>query len=121
MKVLAGQRYTLDESDSYIQIVSGVIEAYAVTTDKASFRQSFLMNIEVGQAAFPAIDNRIKVIIYAVEDSEVEVVKFDNESLDNLKNLMSLWFKNLTGISWLSTLVDHGDDVLLSWRKEIVL
>ncbi len=122
MKLLAGQRYSLDDSTSFIQVVSGKIEAYAVTADKASFRQSFLMNIEAGQAAFPAIDNkRIKVVIFAVEDSEVEELKFDNESAENLKILMNLWFKNLTKISWLGSLADHGDDVLLSWRKGDVL
>ena len=122
MKLLAGQRYSLDDSVSFIQVVTGKIEAYAVTTDKASFRQSFLMNIEPGQAAFPAIDNkRIKVILFAVEDSEIENQNFDSQSVDNLKKLMKLWFKNLTGISWLGSLADRGDDVLLSWRKEIVL
>ncbi len=122
MKLLAGQRYSLDDSVSFIQVVTGKLEAYAVTTDKASFRQSFLMNIEPGQAAFPAIDNkRIKVILFAVEDSDIENKIFDSLSVDNLKILMKLWFKNLTGISWLGSLADRGDDVLLSWRKEIVL
>ena len=122
MKLLAGQRYTLDESDSYIQLVSGKLEAYAVTADKASFRQSFLMSIEVGQAVFPAIENkRINVLIFVVEDSEVEELKFDSQSVENLKNSMKLWLKNLTGISWISSLADHGDDVLLSWRKGNVL
>ena len=118
MKILAGQRYTLDESDSYIQLVSGKLEAYAVTADKASFRQSFLMTIEAGQAAFPAIDNkRINVVIFVAEDSEVEELKFDSQSVEYLKNQMTLWLKNLTKISWLGSLADHGDDVLLSWRK----
>ena len=122
MKLLAGQRYSLDDSLSFIQVVTGKLEAYAVTTDKASFRQSFLMNIEPGQAAFPAIDNkRIKVILFAVEDSDIENKIFDSLSVDNLKKLMKFWFKNLTTISWLGSLADHGDDVLLSWRKEIVL
>ena len=122
MKLLAGQRYSLDDSGSFIKVVSGKIEAYAVTADKASFRQSFLMNIEVGQSAFPAIDNkRIKVVVFAVEDSDVEELKFDNESVENLKNQMTLWLKSLTNIPWLGSLADHGDDVLLSWRKGNVL
>ncbi len=122
MKLLSGQRYSLDDSASFIQVVSGKIEAYAVTANKASFRQSFLINIEVGQAAFPALDNkRIKVVIFAVEDSEVEEHKFDSESWEKLKCLMSTWFKSLTEIPWLSSLADHGDDVLLSWRKGNVL
>lgn len=122
MKLLAGQRYSLDDSVSFIHVVTGKLEAYAVTNDKASFRQSFLMNIEPGQSAFPAIDNkRIKVILFAVEDSDIENKAFDSLSVDNLKKLMKLWFKNLTGISWLGSLADRGDDVLLSWRKEIVL
>jgi ATP-binding cassette subfamily C protein len=118
MELIAGKRYPLDDSAGFIKVVAGKIEAYAVTANKASFRQSFLMNIEAGQAAFPAIDNkRIKVIIYAVEDSEVEEVRFDSQSVDNLKHQMELWLKNLTDVPWLSTLADHGDDVLLSWRK----
>ena len=122
MKLLAGQRYSLDDSVSFVRVISGKIETYAVTANKASFRQSFLMNIEVGEAAFPAIDNkRIKVVIYAVEDSEVEELKFDNESVEKLKILMNSWFKNLTSISWLGSLADHGDDVLLSWQKGNIL
>ena len=30
---------------------------------------------------------------------------------------MSLWFKNLTNVPWIGSLADHGDDVLLTWRK----
>ncbi len=123
MKLLAGQRYLLEDSASFIQVISGKIEAYAATTDKASFRQSFLINIEAGQAAFPALDRfkRINVILYAVEDSEIEKIEFDNASVDDLKKLMSLWFKNLTDVSWIGSLADHGDDVLLTWRKGNVL
>ncbi len=123
MILLAGQRYLLEDSASFIQVISGKIEAYAVTTDKASFRKLFLINIEAGQAAFPALDKfkRINVILYAVEDSEVEKIEFANCSVDNLKKLMSLWFKNLTNVTWIGSLADHGDDVLLTWRKGNVL
>lgn len=118
MELIAGKRYSLDDSASFIKVVAGKVEVYAVTANKASFRQSFLINLEAGQAAFPAIDNkRIKVIIYAVENSEVEEIKFDSQSVEDLKNQMKLWLKNLTNVPWLSTLADHGDDVLLSWRK----
>ena len=37
MKILAGQRYSLEDPASFIQVKSGKIEAYAVTTDKSSF------------------------------------------------------------------------------------
>ena len=118
MELIAGKRYSLDDSASFIKVVAGKVEVYAVTANKASFRQSFLINLEAGQAAFPAIDNkRIKVIVYAVENSEVEEIKFDSQSVEDLKNQMKLWLKNLTNVPWLSTLADHGDDVLLSWRK----
>ena len=119
MKLLAGQRYSLDDSASFIQVISGKVEAYAVTTNKSSFRQTFLINIEAGQAAFPALDKfkKINVILYAVEDSEIEKKYFDSSSIENTKPLMSLWFKNLTNIFWIANLANHGDDVLIKWRK----
>ena len=119
MKLLAGQRFSIDDNSSYILVVSGKVEAYAVTTNKSSFRQTFLINIEAGQAAFPALDKfkKINIILYAVEDSELEKQYFDNSSIDNLKPLMSLWLKNLTNISWIANLANHGDDVILSWSK----
>lgn len=116
--LLAGQRYSLEDSASFIKVVSGKVEVYAVAANKEFFRQAFLMNLEAGRFAFPAIDNkRIKIIIYAVEDSNIEEIKFDSQSVENLKKQMIIWLKKLTDVLWLSTLADHGDDVLLSWRK----
>ena len=73
MKLIAGERFRLHDDNTYIKLVSGKLEAYAVTRKKQSFRQIFLTEITPGQAAFPSMDEfeQIDVLIYAVEDSEL--------------------------------------------------
>ena len=71
MKLLAGQRFLLEDTEAFIKVVSGQAEAYAVTAGDVSYRQFYLLDVAEGQAAFPAMDGfgEIKVLLYAVEDS----------------------------------------------------
>ena len=73
MKLIAGERFRLHDDNTYIKLVSGKLEAYAVTRKKQSFRQIFLTEVAPGQAAFPSMDEfeQIDVLVYAVEDSEL--------------------------------------------------
>ena len=117
MRLTAGQRYRLTEPDSFALIRSGKLEAYAVTQRKASFRQIFLMTLEQNTAAYPSMDEfgQIDVMLYAVEDSEIEMLDFS--ALDPQQNyqLMSRWFAELIKLPWLRLLADKGDDVLQTW------
>ena len=78
MKLSAGERYTLTDEKSYITLTAGRAEVYAVTRQTASFRQIFLTELAVGEAAFPSMDEfgEIDVMVYAVEDAEFSVTPF---------------------------------------------
>ena len=52
MKLLIGQRLRLESDEMFARIISGKVEAYAVTRDAASFRQIFLRDVQSGAAAF---------------------------------------------------------------------
>lgn len=123
MKLLAGQRFVLEDTDAFIKVVSGQAEAYAVTAGDVSFRQFYLLDVAEGQAAFPAMDGfrEIKVLLYAVEDSEIVSVPFSQAPVSDLRSLMRIWFRKLSDISWIRLLADRGDDMLLSWRNGTVL
>ena len=61
-KLSAGERLLLRRDDSRFQLVSGSVEVYAVTRqgkgeeEALSFRQFYLLDLAVGEMAFPAID-----------------------------------------------------------------
>ena len=117
LKLIAGQRYRLTEPNLFALIRSGKFEAYAVTQRKSSFRQIFLMTLEKDCAAYPSMDEfgQIDVMLYAVEDSEIEMLEFS--ALDPQQNyrLMSRWFAELIKLPWLRLMADKGDDVLQTW------
>ena len=124
LKLLAGQRFILEGDDKFLLTESGKIEVYAVAGDEVSFRQFFMMTVEVGEAIFPSMDDLtdIKISIYAVEDSELKINSFEAQETENLRELMSHWFKNaLERMSWLKLLADKGDENLISWRRGTVL
>ena len=123
MKLNAGERIELTDNNKYVRVASGSLEAYAVTTGDATFRQFFLMTVGEGEAVFPALDefNEISVVLCALEDAELEEFSFDDKTSEDLKPLMKTWFKNLGEISWLRLLADKGDDILQSWRDGTVL
>lgn len=68
MKLLAGQRFKLHDEDKFIRLKSGVAEVYAVTHLKESFRQIFLMVINIeSQKTTTSIDYKLmKRVIYYV-------------------------------------------------------
>lgn len=123
MKLLAGQRFKLHDEDKFVRLKSGAAEVYAVTQLKESFRQIFLMELPINGAAYPSLDEfeRIDTQIYAVQDSELEILSFNEISPLEQANLMRSWFKNLINLSWLRLLADKGDDILINWVNGQVL
>ena len=73
MKLIAGERITLNKEDTFLRLVSGAAEVYAVTQDKSSFRRVFLMEIKAGECALPAMDGFKKsdTLLYITEDAEM--------------------------------------------------
>ena len=94
MKLLAGQRFRLREENKFMRLKSGEAEVYAITHLKESFRQIFLMELPINGAAYPSLDEfeQIDIQIYAVQDSELEILSFNElEPLEQSK-LMRAWF-----------------------------
>lgn len=120
MILVAGQRMRITEEDSFIFVKSGKLEAYAVTQKKSSFRQIFLMKLEANSAAYPSLDEfgQIDIMLYAVNDSEIETVPFSAVSSEDNCKLMKKWFGELIKLSWLRLMADKGDDVLQCWLDE---
>lgn len=114
MKLIAGQRFYLKEDNQFVKIVSGKVEVYAVTRNKSSFRQIFLMEPTTGDCAFPSLDefDYIDILVYAVEDSEIDLIDIDALQVDELRPLMQNWFCKLVELPWLRLMADLGDDVL---------
>lgn len=123
MKLSAGQRFKLNDENKFVRLKSGEAEVYAVTHLKESFRQIFLMELPVNGAAYPSLDEfeRIDTQIYAVQDSELEILSFNEIEPFEQVNLMRAWFQNLIKLQWLRLLADKGDDVLINWVNGKVL
>ncbi len=123
VKLSAGERLPLDNGKQFMRVVSGEVEAYAVTAGDVSFRQFYLSGLGAGDAAFPALDEfgEINVVLSAVEDAELEETAFDGETDETLRPLMQAWFKRLGEIPLLRLLAEKGDDILQSWRDGTVL
>ena len=123
MKLSAGERYTLTDEKSYITLTAGRAEVYAVTRQTASFRQIFLTELAVGEAAFPSMDEfgEIDVTVYAVEDAEFSVTPFAGSEPGALAPQMKRWFGRLVALPWLRLLADRGDDALKQWADGSVL
>ncbi len=117
MKLLAGERITLQDENKFVRVISGNLEVYAVTRNKKTFRQIFLTEITKGDAAFHAMDEfgYVDFLIYAVQNSEIEIVEKKSVTPAELMTLIENWFSKLVELSWLRLLADRGDDVLRSW------
>ena len=120
MKLLSGQRFKLHDEDKFVRLKSGAAEVYAVTRLKASFRQIFLMELPINGAAYPSLDEfeQIDIQIYAVQDSELEILSFNDIEPLEQADLMRAWFQNLIKLPWLRLLADKGDDTLIKWREK---
>ncbi len=114
MELQAGKRWRLKNADEYLLLQRGVIEVYAVTSGQESYRQEYLFALKAGQAVFPAFDEfeEIDILIYALEDCQLQVEKLANSSKENLYPQMQEWFKQLSCIRWVKSLADLGDNSL---------
>ena len=124
MQLMAGQRIVIEDENKFLLLHSGKIEVYAVTDNEESFRQFYMMTVDVGEAVFPAMDDfgKIKISVYPVEDSDLQVHYLAQHSPNELQALMKKWFKNaLENMSWLQLVADKGDEILLPWQNGTVL
>ena len=114
----AGERIKLESG--LAKVISGKIEVYAIMSGEGSFRQEFLAEFEKNCAAFPAFDEfeQVETIIYAVENSEIELLQFESTAVEELKIFMQKWFAELIKLDWLEILADKGDDTLINWREK---
>ena len=122
MKLVAGERFILQNENEFAKLTRGKLEVYAVTRNEKSFRQIFLTEINEGDAAFPSMDEfgYVDISLYAVQDSDVEIDDRKNSTPADMTALMTNWFANLVEISWLRLLADRGDDILRSWQDKKV-
>ena len=123
LTLTAGERYRIENSSTFAMVKSGKIEVYAVTRDKGSFRQQFLAEFSTGGAAFPALDEfeTIDTLIYAEEDTQLEIIPFDAIEIYELQRLMREWFAELVKLSWMTLMADKGDEQVIAWREGTVL
>ena len=114
-EIFSGERYLLSDDKNFLKITAGSVEVYAITKGNNDFHQAFLMKCATGEAVFPSLDDFeiIEILIYAVEDSEFEILPLENISVDFAQN----WFNKLVKISWLKLLADKGDDTLRQWQS----
>ena len=119
MKLVAGKRFRIPDDNTYIEVVSGKVEVYAVTRKKISFRRIFLMELGPGGTAFPPMDEfeQIDILIHAVEDAELEPRPMAEADVSALRSQMKQWFASLLELPWLRLLADRGDDVLKHWEN----
>ncbi len=122
MQLSAGKRFKVPDDNSYIEVVSGKVEVYAVTRKKISFRRIFLMEIGPGGTVFPPMDEfeQIDILVHAVEEAELEIRKLAEGETANLRLQMKQWFANLLELPWLRLMADRGDDVLKTWENGAV-
>ena len=122
-KLLAGQRLRLENGEYLARILSGRVEVYVVTREEGSFRQQFLMEIGACEAAFPSFDEfeQVDTQIYAMENSEIEILPLGELTAPELQRLMRGWFSELVKLPWMQLLADKGDDTLITWRDGTVL
>lgn len=123
ISLAAGERYRLTGEISFLRIVSGEAEVYAVASEKSEFRQTFLMKLTANDAAFPSMDEFgwLDTEVYAVKDAIIDEIYFNEVSESELRLLMSDWFNHLVNVPWISLQADRGDDVLKTWQDKTVL
>ncbi|WP_051533548.1 NHLP bacteriocin export ABC transporter permease/ATPase subunit [Anaerovibrio sp. RM50] len=118
--LLSGQRLQLYDNKTLMKVMSGSVEVYAVTKDgddELSFRQNYLIKVQEGEGIFPALDefDEINIQLYALEDSELAEMAFDEVEASELAKVAQHWFARLMEISWLRLKADKGDDMLQAW------
>ena len=120
MKLFSGERFTLADDKNFLKIISGKVEVYIVTKEKENFRQMFALNRQAEDFIFSAADefNFVETMIYAAEDSEIEIISPTKISAEKICDAMTNWFENLIKLSWLRLLADKGDDTLKHWLEK---
>ena len=123
MIIRAGERLLLSDPDSFIAVNSGLVEVYAVSRGKTSFRQMFLIKLCPGEAAYPSLDEfgLLDIMLYAVEDTELVEKNFMAIEPHEQAGLCRIWFNKLAELSWIRILADKGDDVLTLWHTDSLL
>ena len=124
MRLLAGQRFLLEDDKSFWQVLSGQVEVYAVpSSGKLSFRRCYLMELTSGEAVFPAMDEfeEVRIQIYAVNDAVLSCTTLSGAEPSELRPLMEHWFRSLVRIPWLRLIADKGDDMLRQWQQADML
>jgi len=110
MKLVAGQRFYLKKENQFVKAISGKLEVYVVTRNESSFRQIFLVELKEGDVAFPSIDEfgYIDFLVYAVDDSEIDLISIDDLPPRAIRLLMQNWFAKLVELPWLRLMADLG-------------
>lgn len=123
MQVTAGQSLTLKEKTKFARVIAGKVEVYAATDysadEKIPFSQMFLMELNLGEAAYPSLDEfeQVKIIIKASDKAEVELLNFDEIAPQEQIVLMRAWFSRLVELPTFKFLADRGDEHLSAWRN----
>ncbi len=119
----AGERYLLDDENVYIEILSGTVEAYAVSKGEVPFRRMYLMNFTPGEILSAGMDDfqQIDLQICAIEDVTFRVTPFSEMTAEELLPKMRGWFGKLVTLPWLRIVADQGDDLLQAWQRGTVL
>jgi len=122
LTLVSGTRFRLQDVNAFAFLEAGRVEVYAVTRKKTSFRQMFLAELQVGDAAFPSADEfgSIDVLLYAAEDSVIWLRSLDECSAEELVPLMRNWLKSLLNLPWMQLMADRGDDYLITWKDGTV-
>lgn len=122
MELQAGKRYRLVRDDELLVVTNGTLEVYAVTRDKASYRQEYLFSLQAGEGAFPAIDEfgEIDILLYGLEDCQLTPRLLSEMSRDELQPLMKGWVKQLAEIKWIKRLAALGDTTLTQWAESTI-
>lgn len=123
MLLRAGKRFLLDSEDTYVEILSGTVEVYAITKGDVSFRRIFLTSFSAGEAVFPAMDEfeQIDVQLYVTEEAVLRVIPFEERTAQELLPLMNAWLRRLVELHWMCAIADQGDDILQTWRQDNAL
>ena len=119
MRLDAGKRIRVPDDNTYMQVVSGKVEVYAVTRKNISFRQIFMMELEAGGAVFPPMDEfeQIDILIYALEDTELIAYPLADAEPLELREQMRAWFSILAELPWVRLIADRGDEILKYWKN----
>ncbi len=118
-----GERFLLEDDNTYIELVSGALEAYAVTSGDLPFRRMYLGDLAPGDCLFAAMDEfrQVEFQVCATEDASFRVVSLASKEPAELLPLMRRWFQRLVALPWLRMVADQGDDLLQTWRRGTVL